>query len=86
MEQANAAEPEQQEPQEHSNMTSSGVQTGQLDMEITSPKGEQEKITTILGGAAPQEGNVVIKGNGEQEVSGIDQNTPRKIGMTGHGM
>ncbi|KAF2153707.1 hypothetical protein K461DRAFT_266834 [Myriangium duriaei CBS 260.36] len=69
-----------------SSMVEEQTQTGQHDITITSPKGDQEKVTTYLGGHAPDEGNVVVKSDGTEEVGKITQETPRKIAQTGHGM
>lgn len=66
-------------------MVDSGAQTGQLDITITSPKGEKDQMTTYLGGKAPEEGNVVVK-NGEEILGEVGENTPKKIALTGHGM
>jgi hypothetical protein len=64
------AETVQQQHVKPAQMTSSSVQTGQQDITINSPTGEQEKMTVHLGGRAPEEGNVIVKGNGEEVLSG----------------
>jgi len=53
-------------------MMDSSVQTGTQDISITSPTGAQEKLTTYLGGRAPEEGNVVVKAAGEDKPDDIN--------------
>lgn len=75
-----------EEENQSGGMVDSSVQTGTHELKIKSPQGDEEKMTTYLGGKAPDEGNVVVHENGEEHVGGVQQETPRKIGMTGHGM
>lgn len=46
-------------------MTDSAAQTGEQKIEVLSPKGEKERMTVTLGGNAPEEGDVVQKGDEE---------------------
>lgn len=57
----------QAQTQPQPQMTDSAAQTGEQKIGVTSPKGESEKLTVIVGGAAPEEGNVVQRG-GEETV------------------
>jgi hypothetical protein len=50
-------------------MTDTSVQTGQQDIVIKSPTGEEESLTLHLGGRAPEDGNVVVK-DGKEIVGG----------------
>lgn len=84
---ADAAKPSEAEEvrkDEKPQMTSHSVQTGQQDMSITSPTGEQSKMTTFLGGNAPEDGNVIVKPDGEEIVGPMDQRSHTI--KTGHGM
>jgi hypothetical protein len=72
-------EPQATPPQ----MTDNSVQTGQQDITIRSPTGEEEKMTLHLGGRAPQDGNVVVK-DGQEIVGDMDER--RRTATTGHGM
>lgn len=65
-------------------MSDMSVQTGQQDISINSPTGEQEKITLHLGGRAPEEGNVIVKDNGEEIVGAMDEK--HRTATIGHGM
>ncbi|THY08470.1 hypothetical protein D6D03_01049 [Aureobasidium pullulans] len=64
-------------------MTDNSVQTGQQDITVKSPTGEQEKMTLHLGGRAHPEGNVVVK-DGEEIVGDMDER--HRTATTGHGM
>ncbi|KAK4993695.1 hypothetical protein LTR50_000306 [Elasticomyces elasticus] len=59
------------------------VQTGQQDLVYTSPTGEEERSTVYLGGAAPSEGNVIVK-DGVEMVGEMDGR--KRMAETGHGM
>ncbi|GAB7350519.1 hypothetical protein MBLNU459_g1110t2 [Dothideomycetes sp. NU459] len=48
--------------------TDRAAQTGEQKIDITSPKGEKEKMTVTLGGNAPDEADVVQKESGEEIV------------------
>jgi hypothetical protein len=64
-------------------MTDTSVQTGQQDIVIKSPTGEEESLTLHLGGRAPEDGNVVVK-DGKEIVGDMDER--RRTATTGHGM
>ncbi|KAI5255679.1 hypothetical protein E4T42_01733 [Aureobasidium subglaciale] len=66
-------------------MTDTSVQTGQQDITIRSPTGEEEKMTLHLGGRAAKEGNVVVK-NGEEIVGDMDEKRRTATTTFGHGM
>lgn len=66
--------------------TEQQTQTGQHDIVTTNSRGEQEKVTAFLSGHAPEEGNVVVKPDGTEEVGQITEETPRRVAETGHGM
>ncbi|KAK4570529.1 hypothetical protein LTR86_002609 [Recurvomyces mirabilis] len=57
---APASAEEVQKPDERT-MASSAMQTGQKDMEITSPEGEKQRLTAYVGGEAQQEGDAVLE-------------------------
>jgi hypothetical protein len=71
------------ESQPTPSMTDNSVQTGQQDITIRSPTGQEEKMTLHLGGRAPQDGNVVVK-DGKEIVGDMDER--RRTATTGHGM
>jgi hypothetical protein len=84
--QSNTTSDSNKEPVQHQakpQMTDTSVQTGQQDITIKSPTGEEEKITLHLGGRAPQDGNVVVK-DGKEIVGDMDER--RRTATTGHGM
>ncbi|KAG9978306.1 hypothetical protein KCU98_g9506, partial [Aureobasidium melanogenum] len=64
-------------------MTDTSVQTGQQDITIKSPTGEEESMTLHLGGLAPKEGNVVVK-DGQEIVGPMDEK--HRTATIGHGM
>ncbi|KAG9839641.1 hypothetical protein KCU94_g8823, partial [Aureobasidium melanogenum] len=64
-------------------MTDTSVQTGQQDITIKSPTGEEESMTLHLGGRAPKEGNVVVK-DGQEIVGDMDER--HRTATIGHGM
>ncbi|KAG9629911.1 hypothetical protein KCV04_g10486, partial [Aureobasidium melanogenum] len=74
-------EPTEQESKPQ--MTDTSVQTGQQDITIRSPTGEEESMTLHLGGRAPKEGNVVVK-DGQEIVSDMDEK--HRSATVGHGM
>ncbi|KAH0013690.1 hypothetical protein KCU78_g9072, partial [Aureobasidium melanogenum] len=74
-------EPTEQESKPQ--MTDTSVQTGQQDITIKSPTGEEESMTLHLGGRAPKEGNVVVK-DGQEIVSDMDEK--HRSATVGHGM
>jgi hypothetical protein len=71
--------------QQHSKpqMTDTSVQTGQQDITIRSPTGQEESLTLHLGGRAPKEGNVVVK-DGQEIVGDMDER--HRMSTIGHGM
>ena len=70
-------------PQAKPQMTDTSVQTGQQDITIRSPTGQEESLTLHLGGRAPQEGNVVVK-DGQEIVGDMDER--HRTATIGHGM
>jgi hypothetical protein len=64
-------------------MTDTSVQTGQQDITIRSPTGQEESLTVHLGGRAPKEGNVVVK-DGQEIVGDMDER--HRMSTIGHGM
>ncbi|KAF2145087.1 uncharacterized protein K452DRAFT_316209 [Aplosporella prunicola CBS 121167] len=84
-----AAAEEAKEAPTTAEMTDEAVQTGQQDMVIQcSTEGDgaanTEKLTAYLGGRAPEEGSVVVKGDGEEVVGEPDERG--SIEKTGGGM
>ncbi|KAI4729521.1 hypothetical protein E4T49_02586 [Aureobasidium sp. EXF-10728] len=71
------------EQQAKPQMTDTSVQTGQQDITIKSPTGEQESMTLHLDGRAPQPGNVVVK-DGQEIVGDMDER--HRTATIGHGM
>jgi hypothetical protein len=56
-----SANAEEIQAKEEKEVASQAVQTGQKDMEVTSPEGEKQHITAYVGGQAQTDGDVVVK-------------------------
>lgn len=59
---------EEEEASAKPEMKHQEAQTGEKDISIQSPTGEEEKVQITVGGAAPNEGNVIRKSDGEEIV------------------
>lgn len=81
-ERAAAAEGEEAEKRETegADMKDTSVQTGERDLTVRSPTGEEEKMTITLGGRAPEEGNVVQK-DGKEILENEKTVDPTGLGM-----
>lgn len=70
--------------EETTKMVDESAQTGEHNITVKGPEGEQESMTITLGGRAPDEGNVVKKEDGEEILGDMDEK--HRTATTGHGM